>query len=142
MELEMTSEQADIVIPAALEFQSIVTESLGLEQGLKFNEALLNAVSADVRGQVLFAQLTGSYTSSGVIVKKFSGTHPEFQSVRVAAIKLIREYSGLGLKEALDLINALAVAPQTVTIQKSAKQSLSQRRREFQSKIRQLGFEA
>jgi hypothetical protein len=142
MELEMTSEQADIVIPAALDFQSIITDALGLEQGLKFNEALLNAVSADVRGQVLFAQLTGSYTSSGVIVKKFPGTHPEFQSVRVAAIKLIREYSGLGLKEALDLINALAVAPQTVTIQKSAKQSLSQRRREFQSKIRQLGFEA
>lgn len=83
------------IISAGLEFMRSITECYGTEKGMKLWDSIADTLGNGVKGEIFFAMVTGEYTSKlrvgGVVAD------------RIASIKTIRTYTGLGLKEAKDL---------------------------------------
>lgn len=140
-QLELTQDQLDEVVPAGLEFLRILTETLGLDAGVKFHNQLLEAVPAEVRGQILFAQLTGKYTGTHMTVTWADRENTQSNHVRVPAIKCVRTYTGLGLKEALDVVDpAIQGQQMRISLRHSETESITVVRKKFKLEMYQLGF--
>lgn len=86
------------IIQASLSFISAVTEAYGADEGMKLWENINHNLDPDIKGKVFFAMLTGEYRNT----IKLTGTYDSRDLVR--AIKCVRTYTGLGLKEAKDLV--------------------------------------
>jgi hypothetical protein len=140
-QLELTQDQLDEVVPAGLEFLRILTETLGLDAGVKFHNQLLEAVPAEVRGQILFAQLTGNYTGAIMTMTWADRETTHSNKIRVPAIKCVRTYTGLGLKEALDVVDT-AIQGQTmrISLSRSETESITVLRKKFKLEMTQMGF--
>lgn len=89
------AEHKESVISAGLEFMRSITECYGTETGMKLWDDIASTLGNDVKGEVFFAMISGEYTTK----LKVSGTVND----RIASIKAIRSFTGLGLKEAKDL---------------------------------------
>lgn len=85
------------IIQSGINFMRSITEAYGADEGLKLWDAIANTIDPDIKGQMLFAMLTGEYNGLININSHQSGAN------RVSMIKAIRVVSGLGLKEAKDL---------------------------------------
>jgi hypothetical protein len=72
---------------------------LGTEKGLEVWDKLREAMGDDVAGQVLFGILKGH--RGNVIQLEFVGDR------RIDTVKLIRECTGFGLKEAKDIMDSV-----------------------------------
>jgi hypothetical protein len=83
------------IISAGLEFMRSITDCYGSEKGMQLWDSIATALGKDVKGEIFFAMVTGEYTSK----LRLGGNVPD----RIASIKAIRTYTGLGLKEAKDL---------------------------------------
>lgn len=83
------------IISAGLEFMRSITECYGSEKGMQLWDSIASALGKDVKGEIFFAMVSGEYTSK----LRLGGNVGD----RIASIKAIRTYTGLGLKEAKDL---------------------------------------
>ena len=88
-------EHKDSIISSGLEFMSSITACYGAEKGMELWDTIASTLGKDVKGEIFFAMINGHYTAK----IRVSGTVVD----RIASIKTIRTYSGLGLKEAKDL---------------------------------------
>ena len=86
------------IVQASLSFIGAVTEAYGADEGLKLWDAINQTLDPDIKGKVFFAMIKGDYRNT----IKLTGTYDSRDLVR--AIKCIRTYTGLGLKEAKDLV--------------------------------------
>ena len=86
------------IVQASLSFIGAVTEAYGADEGMKLWEAINANLDPDIKGKVFFAMIKGDYRNT----IKLTGTYDSRDLVR--AIKCIRTYTGLGLKEAKDLV--------------------------------------
>ena len=102
MNIELTKEQEHVIIPTALAFLRALTEELGQDVGLAAWEQLNTVLGNDIKGKTFFAMITGGYADS---VKIFHAASQPNDAV--GCIKLIRQYTGLGLKEAKDTFDAV-----------------------------------
>ena len=75
-----------------------ITEAYGSEDGLALWEQISSVLDPDVKGQIFFAMITGTYNDQ--VHLKGLGTGAINNAV--ACIKEIRTWSGFGLKEAKD----------------------------------------
>jgi len=91
------------VVRTGISFMRSITEAYGTDEGLRLWDTIANTLDPDIRGQILFAMLTGSVP--GRI--RVTGIHPHSSQLKVPQIKAIRAASGWGLKEAKDAIDAL-----------------------------------
>lgn len=83
------------IISSGLEFMRSITECYGVDKGMKLWDDIASTLGNDVKGEIFFAMISGEYTTK----IRVSGTVHD----RIASIKTIRTYTGLGLKEAKDL---------------------------------------
>lgn len=116
------------VIQSGINFMRSITEAYGTDEGMKLWNSIVDTLDPDVKGQIFFAMLTGEF--NGII------TISSFQpgSNRVGMIKAIRIVSGLGLKEAKDLSDALGGG-------KAIKVNCNPKKRaEALSELRNAGF--
>lgn len=91
------------IITNGLHFMRSITEAYGNEQGLELWEQIASVLGPDVKGQIFFAMITGTYNDR-IYLKGINSNHV---SNAVACIKEIRNWSGLGLKEAKDMYDRL-----------------------------------
>lgn len=84
------------VISSGLQFMRSITEAYGADTGIELWEQITNVLDPDIKGEIFFAMVTGSYNDT-VYIK---GVAPAANAV--ACIKEIRNWTGLGLKEAKD----------------------------------------
>ena len=89
------AEHKETIISAGIEFMRSITECYGNEKGMKLWDDIASTLGNDVKGEIFFAMISGEYTTK----LKVSGTVND----RIASIKAIRSFTGLGLKEAKDL---------------------------------------
>ncbi len=94
-------EQETYVVQSALVFVRALTEAYGSEAGMQLWENLNHNLDPDIKGKVFFAMLTGDYNN----IVKLTGTTTPYEKVK--AIKTIRTYTGLGLKESKDICDWL-----------------------------------
>ncbi len=92
-------EHKEAIIGSGLEFMRSITNCYGSEEGMKLWGAIASTLDSSVKGEIFFAMITGEYNSN----LRVSGTVND----RVRSIKTIRTYTGLGLKEAKDLSDAM-----------------------------------
>lgn len=92
------NEHRDAVISNGMHFMRAITEAYGAEQGMRLWETIADTLDPDIKGQIFFAMITGTYNDTIVLRRaQASGI-----ANRVAAIKEIRNWTGMGLKEAKD----------------------------------------
>ena len=72
-----------------------ITECYGADRGMELWDTIASALGNDVKGEIFFAMINGEYTSKLRVTGMVND--------RIASIKTIRTYTGLGLKEAKDL---------------------------------------
>jgi hypothetical protein len=88
-------EHKDSIISSGLEFMRSITECYGADRGMELWDTIASALGNDVKGEIFFAMINGEYTSKLRVTGMVND--------RIASIKTIRTYTGLGLKEAKDL---------------------------------------
>jgi hypothetical protein len=94
-------EHETYLIQSALSFVRALSEAYGPDEGLKLWENMNANLDPDIKGKVFFAMISGEYDN----VIKMTGVSTGYEKVR--AIKCIRSYTGLGLKESKDICDWL-----------------------------------
>jgi len=97
------NEHRDAIISNGLHFMRAITEAYGAEEGMRLWETIASTLDPDVKGQIFFAMITGTYNDTIVLRRANAAGIAN----RVAAIKEIRNWTGLGLKEAKDASDAV-----------------------------------
>ena len=88
------------VISTGLHFMRAITEAYGPDEGMRLWETIANTLDPDVKGQIFFAMLTGTHNDT-VVVRGVTLVNVD----KVKCVKEIRNWTGLGLKEAVDAVN-------------------------------------
>lgn len=96
--MSLPEEHKTAIISNGLHFMRSITEAYGSEQGMELWEQITSVLDPDVKGQIFFAMITGTYNDKVHIKALGQGA----MSNAVACIKEIRTWSGLGLKDAKD----------------------------------------
>ncbi len=96
-------EHKTAIISNGLHFMRAITEAYGSEKGMELWENITSVLDPEVKGQIFFAMITGTYNDRIEI----RGVTLTGQNNAVACIKAIRQYSGLGLKESKDIYDRL-----------------------------------
>jgi hypothetical protein len=96
-------EHKTAIISNGLHFMRSITEAYGAEKGMELWEKIADTLDPEVKGQIFFAMITGTYNDKIEI----RGVTMMGQNNAVACIKAIRQFSGLGLKESKDMYDRL-----------------------------------
>jgi hypothetical protein len=96
-------EHKTAIISNGLHFMRSITEAYGADAGLELWEQIASVLDPDVKGQIFFAMITGTYNDR-ILLK---GIGASGRTNGVACIKEIRQWTGLGLKESKDLYDRL-----------------------------------
>jgi ribosomal protein L7/L12 len=100
-------EHKEAIICSGIEFMKSITECYGSDEGMKLWDSIADTLDTSVKGEIFFAMISGQYTTT----VRAGGSVND----RVASIKTIRTYTGLGLKEAKDLSDEMQ-SGKTVTL--------------------------
>ncbi len=96
-------EHKTALITNGLHFMRSITEAYGADKGMEMWEEITSVLDPDVKGQIFFAMITGTYNDR-VHIKGLSNSA---LNNAVGCIKEIRRWSGLGLKESKDMYDRL-----------------------------------
>lgn len=96
-------EHKTAIISNGLHFMRSITEAYGADAGMQLWTTIADTLDPDVKGQIFFAMITGTYNDRVHLRGVGSGAVHN----AVACIKEIRTWSGLGLKEAKDVYDRL-----------------------------------
>ena len=91
------------IISNGLHFMRSITEAYGADKGLELWEQIAGVLDEDVKGQIFFAMITGTYNDR-ILLK---GIGASAQNNAVNCIKEIRFWTGLGLKDSKDMYDRL-----------------------------------
>jgi hypothetical protein len=101
--MSIPEEHKTAIVSNGLHFMRSITEAYGADKGLELWEQITSVLDPEVKGQVFFAMITGTYNDK-VHLKGL--THIATNNA-VACIKEIRRWSGLGLKESKDMYDRI-----------------------------------
>ena len=93
------------VVHTGIGFMRAITEAYGSDEGLKLWDQIVGVLDPSIKGQMLFAMLTGD-VGNLVTIRDFN----QKAINKVSVIKAIREVTGQGLKEAKDQADCLMLS--------------------------------
>ena len=123
------------IVADSVNLMRTITQHFGPEHGMELWESIANTLGADVKGAVFFSMLTGEHYGDITLVMGSCQMYVE-------AIKTVRMYTGLGLKEAKDLCDASKVAPVRIALPANGQWSGREKRGQFVADLRKLGCNA
>lgn len=93
--MSIPAEHKLAIITSGIDFMSSITKCYGADEGMKLWEVITANLDSSVKREIFFAMITGTHNDelsvSGIV------------DMRVSSIKTIREFTGLGLKDAKDI---------------------------------------
>ena len=101
--MSLPEDHKTAIITNGLHFMRSITEAYGADKGMELWDQLASVLDPDVKGQIFFALITGTYNDR-VHIKGLG--HAAVNNA-VACIKEIRQWSGFGLKESKDMYDRL-----------------------------------
>ncbi len=101
--MSLPEEHKTAIISNGLHFMRSITEAYGSEKGVELWEQITSVLDPEVKGQIFFAMITGTYNDKVEI----RGIQASGTNNAVACIKEIRTWSGLGLKDSKDIYDRL-----------------------------------
>ena len=108
-------QQAEL-IDNSINLMRNIVEIAGADEGTALWDQICDTMGPDVKGAILFSMLTGD--AQGTHVSILSGPR---QDKRVEAIKVVRTGTGLGLKEAKDIIDLSATREVAIKVHKGQR---------------------
>lgn len=93
------SYRKEILIREAIAFMQSVINYYGAEEGEKAWDSIITSLGPSIKRNILMKLLTGSVEGK-VVIRGYFG-----EPRKVPAIKAVRSVTGLGLKEAKDIID-------------------------------------
>jgi hypothetical protein len=94
------------IVNGGIAFMRTITEAYGADEGMKLWNAIADTLDPAIKGEILFALLTGHYTGD-IRLRGMTQVQVQQGLNKVNIIKLIREVAGNGLKEAKDMADAM-----------------------------------
>lgn len=125
----VNKEAIDYVVSDGLRFLRSLTEMYGAEKGMAVWHELGHVLGDEIQGAIFFAMIAGTDHDKVSI----RSTNPGIGAVSV--IKCIRQYTGLGLKEAKDIWDMSKVKMVKIDCQRKDQSN-------FARELRSLGCEA
>lgn len=102
---DASSESQDRMLGASIEFLASITEVFGTDKGYEVWDGIASLIGQELKDAMFMTMLQGR-TAGGVTIRGLKGN--EHASIgKVEAIKCIRNYTGLGLKESKDIADAI-----------------------------------
>ena len=95
----------DRIVQDGILLISSITEAYGAETGMKLWEQIAAVLDPSIKGEIFFAMISGQYQSR--IRLHIPNLNVDIRFNKIEIIKTIRNYTGLGLKEAKDIIDNL-----------------------------------
>jgi hypothetical protein len=117
------------VVRSGVDFLSSLGEFYGNERALQIWDSIRSSIGEDLAGAIFMAMLTGNVTRRVTIRSLAPG-----ETLKIEAIKQVREVTGMGLKEAKDLVAACDLGPQQFTLRDSVNLN------EFVRNMNRAGF--
>lgn len=99
----LPDEHKTTIISNGLHFMRSITEAYGSEKGMELWEQIASVLDPEVKGQIFFAMITGTYNDR----VELRGVNSLGRNNAVACIKELRQWSGLGLKDSKDMYDRL-----------------------------------
>jgi hypothetical protein len=90
----------NMLVSDGVRFMQSITDYYGAEDGIKVWNSICEAIDPEVKGQIFVSMLMRNAVNGVTFRMDVSTSHS-----KVGAIKCIREYTGMGLKEAKDLMD-------------------------------------
>jgi hypothetical protein len=101
--MSLPEEHKTAIISNGLHFMRSITEAYGADKGLELWEQITSVLDPEVKGQIFFAMITGTYNDR----VQLKGLSVSAQNNAVACIKEVRQWTGFGLKESKDLYDRM-----------------------------------
>lgn len=127
MNLNESDPTLEAVVFDAIRFVESLTTHFGPEKGMAVWDAMGDAVGREIKARVFFALMSGGVSGR---VKMAAGLAVQMNAVPV--IKCIRNYTGMGLKEAKDLWDESKLTIVDINV-------APDRQRDFARELRNLG---
>jgi len=96
----MNLDSRERLIQSSVDFIRCLTDNYGVEAGMRMWATIADTVDPKLKGDIFFAVISGAQ-SGFVVLSNIKTTD------RVAAVKEIRTWSGMGLKEAVDAVKSV-----------------------------------
>ena len=112
---EVSEDQMAAIIGDGISFMRTITQVYGSEKGMELWETIADTIDPSIKGKIFFTLLTGIHESRVIL----SGA--VFSANKITCIKLIRQYTGLGLTEAKNAYEQAADYGQQVHLTVDAK---------------------
>lgn len=123
------AEATNAVVRDCLTLLRTITDVHGSEEGMKLWDTIADTLGPAIKGKVFFAMITGNHGDSVTLVDRMD------YSNNVECIKLIRQYTGLGLRESKQAYEKAGDRGATVTLTVDSKD-----RTNMISALRQYGM--
>ena len=136
--MSLPEEHKTAIISNGLHFVRSITEAYGAEKGMELWEEIAGVLDPEVKGQLFFAMITGTYNDR----IELRGMNSTGHHNAVACIKEIRQWTGLGLKESKDIVDRLRT-PLVEFNEKRKSEYLKVNHEDYSravSGLRQVGF--
>ena len=128
---DLPENQKDGIISAGINLIHAISEAIGPEEGMKAWDIISEQLGNGVKETIFMSMLTGRTAGTVVLIGDVNYSNV---AGRIDLIKCIRNYTGLGLKEAKDITDVL-YSGQSKTIKMDWKN-----RNEFVLDLRRLGI--
>ena len=124
----MNENQKEFLVKDGVQFLKTITEIYGVEKGMELWDKLCSVLSPEVKGAICFSMLTGNTGGGHFHIKMKNNFN---SNLKIRRIKLIREITGMGLKQALNFVEELENTPgvsKTITIRENSLQKRNELR--------------
>lgn len=125
----ISDEHMDAIVSDGIAFIRSITTAYGSDKGMELWDTIANTLDPSVKGKIFFAMLTGSHEDRVTLSGSVAGSN------KITCIKIIRQYTGLGLVEAKNAYEAAGDFGQKVTVKVNPKE-----RRNMIDDLRQNGM--
>lgn len=127
--MNISDEHLDAIVSDGIAFIRSITTAYGSDTGMELWDTIANTLDPSIKGKIFFAMLTGSHEDRVTL----TGTVPG--AAKINCIKIIRQFTGLGLVEAKNAYENASDYGQTITLKVDSKQ-----RRAMVDELRQNGM--
>lgn len=104
---------AEEVIQTGIAFVRAITEYHGADEGMRIWDAISEHIDPNLKGQIFFSMLTGSY-SGRIIITGRLGNADKIKLIK--ALRSTGDPDSLGLKEAMDMLKEIDEYQRSVKI--------------------------
>ena len=114
----ITDEHMDAIVSDGIAFIRSITTAYGSDKGMELWDTIVNTLDPEIKGKIFFAMLTGSHEDRVTLTGSGAGSN------KIACIKIIRQYTGMGLAESKHAYEEAGFNPVNIKVDPKQRRAL------------------